>query len=49
VGFLKPCVMHVGVIHIAGYPVSIVSVVFGILVMRLAQNSLADFLRPPRE
>ena len=48
-GFLKPYVMHVGVIHIAGYPVSIVSVVFGILGMRLAQNSLADFLRPPRE
>jgi len=48
-GFLKPYVMHVGVIHVAGHAISIVSVVFGILGMRLAQRSLADFLKPPTE
>jgi hypothetical protein len=48
-GFLKPYVMHVGVIHVAGHAVSIVSIVFGILGMRLAQRSLHDFLKPPQE
>ena len=48
-GFLKPYVMHVGVIHVAGHAVSIVSVVFGILGVRLAQRSLQNFLKPPQE
>ena len=48
-GFLKPYLMHVGVIHIAGHAVSIVSVVFGILGMRLSQHSLRNFLKPPTE
>lgn len=48
-GFLEPYVMRVGVIHVAGHAVSIVSIVFGILGMRLAQNSLAGFLKPPQE
>jgi hypothetical protein len=48
-GFLKPYVMQVGVIHVAGHAVSIVSVVFGIIGMRLAQHSLHDFLKPPAE
>lgn len=48
-GFLKPYVMHIGVIHVAGHAISIVSIVFGILGMRLAQRSLQDFLKPPQE
>jgi hypothetical protein len=48
-GFLKPHLMGVGIIHVAGHAVSIVSVVFGILGMRLSQRSLRDFLKPPTE
>ena len=38
-GFLKPELMGVGIIHVAGRPVSIVSVVFGIIGMRMGQDS----------
>jgi uncharacterized membrane protein len=48
-GFLKPELMHVGVIQVAGHPVSIVSVVFGFIGMRMGQASIQGFLKPPRE
>jgi uncharacterized membrane protein len=48
-GFLKPQLMGVGVVQIAGYTVSIVSVVFGIIGMRMGQASIAGFLNPPTE
>jgi len=48
-GFLKPEVMGVGVIQVAGHTVSIVSVVFGIIGMRMGQASIAGFLKPPTE
>ncbi len=48
-GFLKPELMRVGVIQIAGHSVSIVSVVFGIIGMRMGQASIAGFLKPPRK
>jgi hypothetical protein len=46
-GFLKPEVMGVGVIQVAGHTVSVVSVVFGIIGMRMGQASIAGFLKPP--
>ena len=46
-GFLAPRAMGIGLISIAGHSISIVSVVFGILGMRLAWNSLHTFLRRP--
>lgn len=48
-GFLKPELMGVGVIRIAGHAVSIVSVVFGIIGMRMGQASIAGFLARPAE
>jgi uncharacterized membrane protein len=48
-GFLKPQLMGVGVIQVAGHSVSIVSVVFGIIGMRMGQASIAGFLKPPTE
>ncbi|MFZ0321383.1 MAG: hypothetical protein WAL56_19830 [Candidatus Sulfotelmatobacter sp.] len=48
-GFLKPQLMGVGVIQVAGHTVSIVSVVFGIIGMSMAQGSIAEFLKPPKE
>jgi hypothetical protein len=48
-GILKPYAMGIGIIPIAGHAVSIVSVVFGFLGMRLGFNSLQRFLRPPQE
>jgi uncharacterized membrane protein len=46
-GFLKPEVMRVGLIQVAGHTVSIVSIVFGLIGMRLGQASIAEFLKPP--
>jgi len=46
-GFLRPGVMRVGVIQIAGHPVSIVSIVFGLIGMRLGLASISLFRRPP--
>ena len=48
-GFLKPHVMGVGLIQVAGHTVSIVSIVFGLIGMRLAQASILRFIKPPRE
>jgi uncharacterized membrane protein len=46
-GFLKPALMGVGVIQIAGRPVSIVSVVFGLIGVRLGWTSISTFTKPP--
>jgi uncharacterized membrane protein len=48
-GFLKPELMHVGLIRIAGHPVSIVSVVFGLLGMRMGLRSIQGFMKPSGE
>jgi len=48
-GFLKPELMGVGVVQIAGHMVSIVSVVFGLIGMRMGQGSIAGFLKRPTE
>jgi hypothetical protein len=48
-GFLQPRLMGVGVVLIAGHTVSIVSIVFGMLGMRMGSRSIADFLKPPPE
>ncbi len=48
-GFLEPRLMAVGLIQVAGYTISIVSVVFGFLGMRLGSASLQTFLKPPDE
>jgi uncharacterized membrane protein len=48
-GFLKPELMGVGVIQVAGHAVSVVSVVFGIIGMRMGQASIAGFLKRPEE
>lgn len=48
-GFLKPELMSVGVIQFAGHKISIVSVVFGIIGMRMGQASIARFLKPPTQ
>jgi uncharacterized membrane protein len=46
-GFVKPFLMHVGIIMIAGHPISIVSVVFGFLGVRLGWRSIASFVKRP--
>lgn len=46
-GFLKPALMGVGVIQIAGHSVSIVSIVFGLIGVRLGLTSTFTFLKPP--
>jgi hypothetical protein len=48
-GFLKPQLMGVGVIQVAGHAVSIVSVVFGVIGMSMGLGSIAEFLKPPKE
>jgi hypothetical protein len=48
-GFLKPQVMGVGVIQMAGHTVSIVSIVFGLIGMRMGQASIVEFIKPPGE
>lgn len=48
-GFLKPELMGVGVIGVAGHKVSIVSIVFGVIGMRMGQASMFGFLKPPGE
>jgi uncharacterized membrane protein len=47
-GFLEPRMMAVGVITVGGYTVSIVSIVFGLLGMRLGSGSILTFLKPPK-
>ena len=46
-GFWKPRLMHVGLIQIAGHPVSIVSIVFGCIGINLALGSIRRFLKRP--
>ena len=48
-GFLKPALMFVGQIQVAGHTVSIVSIVFGLLGMRMGIGSIVGFLSRPRE
>jgi hypothetical protein len=48
-GVVKPLLMHVGVIMVAGHPVSIVSVVFGFLGVRLGWRSIASFMKRPTQ
>jgi len=48
-GFMRPHLMGVGVVHIAGHTVSIVAIVFGLLGDRLAVSSIAEFIKPPTE
>ena len=46
-GFVAPKLMAVGLVQIAGHTVSIVSIVFGVLGVRLGLASIAHFRRPP--
>jgi hypothetical protein len=48
-GFLRPESMHVGLVQIAGHTVSIVSIVFGAIGMRMGLGSIYRFLKPPEE
>src|SRR3984957_6949312 len=48
-GFLRPVLMHVGLVTIAGYRISIVSIVFGFIGMRLGLGSILGFIRPSGE
>lgn len=48
-GFVKPELMGVGVVRIAGHSISIVSVVFGIIGMRMGLSSIYGFVNRPRE
>jgi uncharacterized membrane protein len=48
-GFLQPALMGVGVIRMAGHTVSVVSIVFGIIGMRMGLGSIHGFLKPSGE
>lgn len=48
-GFLRPRSMAVGVVEIAGHSVSIVSIVFGIIGMRMGLGSIRGFILPSKE
>ncbi len=48
-GFLKPALMGVGVVQIAGHTVSVVSIVFGLIGVRLGQASISRFTKRPTE
>jgi uncharacterized membrane protein len=48
-GFLRPEMMHVGLVRIAGHTVSIVSVVFGAIGMRMGLRSIQGFIKPSQE
>ena len=48
-GFLRPALMGVGVVQISGHTVSIVSIVFGLLGVRIGQRSIREFIKPPAE
>jgi hypothetical protein len=47
-GFWKPYVMHVGIVMAAGRPISIVSIVFGLIGVRLGVGSLQTFMNRPK-
>jgi hypothetical protein len=46
-GFLRSQLIGVGVIQVAGRTISIVSVVFGMIGMRMGYSSIRRFLKPP--
>jgi uncharacterized membrane protein len=48
-GFLRPGLMGVGVVRMAGHSVSIVSIVFGLIGMRMGLASIHQFIKPPQE
>jgi hypothetical protein len=48
-GFLQPVLMGVGVIRMAGHAASIVSIVFGIIGMRMGMGSIHGFIKPSGE
>ena len=48
-GFLRPQLMHVGVVRIAGHTVSIVAIVFGLIGMRMGLGSIHGFIKPSGE
>jgi uncharacterized membrane protein len=48
-GFLRPALMGVGVVQIAGHTVSIVSIVFGLIGVRLGLASIFRFSKQPTE
>jgi hypothetical protein len=48
-GFLQPELMQVGVVRIAGHTVSIVSIVFGVIGMRMGLGSIHGFIKPSGE
>jgi len=48
-GFLRPELMQVGVVRIAGHTVSIVSIIFGIIGMRMGLGSIHGFIKPSGE
>ncbi len=48
-GFIRPEMIRVGLIEVAGHSVSVVSIVFGVIGMRLGQASISLFLKPPAE
>jgi hypothetical protein len=48
-GFLRPELMHVGVVRIAGHTLSIVSIVFGVIGMRMGLGSIHGFIKPSGE
>jgi uncharacterized membrane protein len=48
-GFVRPELMQVGVVQIAGHTVSIVSIVFGAIGMRMGLGSIYGFIKPSDE
>jgi hypothetical protein len=48
-GLLRPEIMRVGLIQVAGHRVSIVSIVFGAIGMRFGLSSIFRFIKPPAE
>jgi hypothetical protein len=48
-GFLNPTLMRVGVVVVLGRPVSIVSIVFGLIGMGMGLNSIQGFVKPSAE
>ena len=48
-GVAEPGLMGIGVVHVAGRPVSVVAVAFGVVGVGLAVLTLRHFVRRPRE
>src|ERR1700744_4813374 len=45
-GFLRPQLMHGGVVRMAGQTVNIVAIVFGLIGMRMGLGSIHGFIKP---